>query len=82
MVQREFDDWGVANTYRDLDYNQSANLNPDTGMDLDFPSVDFVEFHAQGSYQQDPPHQLSLEDSKPADFLAIRDTSGRRSCQL
>ena len=82
MVQRKFDDWGAANTRKDLDYNQSANMNPDTGMDLDLTPVDFVELPAQGLYQQDPPHHLSLEDSKPADFLAIRNTSGKRACQL
>ena len=39
-----------------------------------------VDLYAQDLYAQTPSYQLFLQDSKPADFLAIRKTQGKQRC--
>ena len=57
-------------------YNGAANMNYDSSMPSDLPPMN--SFHTNPWI---PSFKLWLEDSKPADFLAIRKTQGNWSCQ-
>ena len=64
--------WGGAITSTDPCYNELATMNQGIGMAQDLAPVN--PFHI---YAQTPSYQLSLRDSKPADFFAIRKTQGK-----
>ena len=68
----DFPGWGGASITTDPCYNELATLNQGIGMARDLTSVN--SFH---TYAQTPSYKLSLGDSKPADFLAIRKTQGK-----
>ena len=57
-------------------YNGAAHMNHGASMLSDLPPINY--FHT-GSWTLQ--FRLCLEDSKPADFLAIRKTQGNWSCQ-
>ena len=53
------------------------SLNEHIGMDRGLPPLDQFDLCPQDNYAQTSPYRLSLKDSKPAEFLAIRKTQGR-----
>ena len=56
-------------------YTELANLNPGMGNSYLFPNLTPTT-----PYTQTPFHQRFLNDSKAAEFLAVRGTQGRRYC--
>ena len=69
-------DWAGDITSPYTFYNGAANMNHGASMPPDLLEMDL--FHTGSSA---PSFRLCLEDSKPADFLAIRKTQGNWSCQ-
>ena len=72
VSQLEFADWAFASTSSDPYYIEPASMNPGIDVSQTYSPMD--------RWAQSSLYKISLEDSKPADFLAIRKTQGRRSC--
>lgn len=70
------DDWAgdIASPY--TFYTGAANMNNGASMPSILPEMDPLHIDSWT-----PSFRLCLEDSKPADFLAIRKTQGNWSCQ-
>lgn len=74
--------WDEAITNTDPCYNELATMNQGIGMARDLTPVNSSHIYAQTLSNQpalgdSKSYQLSLGDSKPADFLAIRTTPGK-----
>ena len=69
--------WAPAITPTSPSCMEVETLNEHIGMDRSLPPLDQFDLCPQGFYAQTTPYRLSLKDSKPAEFLAIRKTQGR-----
>lgn len=61
---------------------EGETLNEHIGIDRSLPPLDQFDLCPQGFYAQTPPSRLSLGDSKPAEFLAIRKTQDFQNIAL
>lgn len=63
-----------ANENQDFSF---SGMTPQLGIPRSLPFLDQFDPCPQDFYVPTPPYRQWLEDSKPADFLAIRKTQGR-----
>lgn len=68
--------WSEAVNSTDPWCTELATINPGFGMVRDLAPLDTFPVDTFHIYASTPSYQLSLGDSKPADFLAIRETQG------
>lgn len=74
-LQLDVPEWFGNITGTEPYYIEPASMNQGIGMLPTLAPVSPVDLYAPTQV-----YKLSLKDNKPADFLAIRETQGRRSC--